>query len=54
MGSYATSVDTVDTCWYVDVLAGENRWERFTEVARPDGAFELGWSRISDTNSTIE
>lgn len=42
-----TGVDTFDTCRYLDVLAVEDGWEVFAEVARPDGAFELRRERVA-------
>lgn len=42
-----TGVDTFATCRYVDLLRRDGGWEVFAEVARPDGAFELRWDRVS-------
>lgn len=45
----ATDLDCFATCRYLDVLAVEDRWEVFAEVARDDEAFELRHTSI-ETN----
>lgn len=41
----ATGPTTYGTCRYLDVLRGDDEWELFAEVARPDGSFELRRAR---------